>query len=406
MSDVSGAAASWAAVNRARDDGGYPFFRRVTGQPAPGEVLVEGMRAINAASGDYLGLASNPRVREAAACAARDLGVSCCGSPLASGTWSVHAELAEELADFLHRPAVLLATTGFQANLALACLLDEDRVVIADRHIHASLVDALRLGSAKNRRFRHNTPRHLARLLEEASEHGLSPVVVTEGAFSLGGELAVLPEIADLAGRYAAMLIVDGAHDIGVLGPSGRGAGEHLGCEQKIDVLTGTFSKAFGAGGGFIAGSTELIEHCRVFGRAAVYSASMPPPTAAAALAALRIIRDECEQRAALAELADRLHDGLAGLGYVRPNWSSPIVALPAGNADQCLHTWRAMLEAGVFATPFLPPGVPPGQSRLRLSITAAHTEAHIDHILEVVGRLLPSGDSTGVAADPIPCPA
>lgn len=406
MSDVSGAAASVAALNKARKTGSYPYFRRITGQPAPGEVFVEGVRAINAASGDYLGLAADPRVREAAAAAARELGASCSGSPVVIGTWSVHAQLAEELADFLHRPAVLLATTGFQANLTLSCLFGEDRLVIADRRIHASLVDAVRLGAAKNRRFRHNTPRHLARLLEEPSGQGLSPVVLTEGAFSLGGELAVLPEIADLAARHAAMLIVDGAHDIGILGPSGRGAGEHLGCEQKIDVLTGTFSKAFGAGGGFIAGSTELIEHCRAFGQATVYSASMPPPTAAAALTALRIVRDEPEQRAVLARLADRLHDGLAELGYARPHWASPIVTFPVGDADQCLHVWRAMLEAGVFAAPFLPPAVPPGQSLLRLSVTAAHTDAHIDHILEVVGQLLPSDHTTGTAADPIQCPA
>ncbi|WP_426552803.1 aminotransferase class I/II-fold pyridoxal phosphate-dependent enzyme [Streptomyces sp. WG4] len=383
-----------------------PYYRRITGRPAPGEILVEGMRAINAASGDYLGLAADPRVREAAADAARDLGTSCSGSFVAMGTWSVHAELAEELADFLHRPAVLLTTTGFQANLALACLFGADRAVIADRHIHASLVEAVRLGAAKNRRFRHNTPRHLARLLEEASGQSLSPVVLTEGAFSLGGELAVLPEIAELAGRHAGTLIVDGAHDIGILGLSGRGAGEYLGCEQDIDVLTGTFSKAFGAGGGFIAGSTELIEHCGAFGQAAVYSASIPPPTAAAALAALRIIRDEPEQRAVLAQRADRLHDGLAELGYARPHWACPIVTLPAGDADECLRTWRAMLEAGVFSTAFLPPAAPPGPSLLRLAVSTAHTEKHIDHILEVVGQLLPAGDTTGVAAEPIPFPA
>ncbi|MCZ9355120.1 pyridoxal phosphate-dependent aminotransferase family protein [Streptomyces mutabilis] len=395
-----------AALDRARLTGGYPYFRRIAGQPAPGEVFVEGLRAINAASGDYLGLAADPRVREAAAAAARELGASCSGSPMVIGTWSVHAQLAEELADFLHRPAVLLTTTGYQANLTLACLFGKDRTVIADRHIHASLVDALRLGLGKYRRFRHNTPVHLARLLEDASGQGLSPVVLTEGAFSLGGELAVLPEIADLSGRHGGMLIVDGAHDIGILGASGRGAGEHLGCEQDIEVLSGTFSKAFGAGGGYIAGSTELIEHCRLAGRATVYSASMPPPTAAAALRALRIIRDEPEQRALLARLAACLHDGLADLGYARPNWASPIVALPAGDADQCLHTWRAMLEAGVFAAPFVPPATPPGQSLLRLSVTTAHTEAHIDHILEVVGRLLPTTDTTGVAGEPIPCPA
>ncbi|MGP3969305.1 aminotransferase class I/II-fold pyridoxal phosphate-dependent enzyme [Streptomyces sp. 6N223] len=403
MSDLGSATASAVALARAREAGGYPYFRRLTGHPAPGEVLVEGIRAINAASTDYLGLARDPRVSQAAARAAHELGASCSGSPLVIGTLALHSDLEEELADFLHRPAVLLSATGFQANLTMACLFIEGATVLSDWHNHASLVDAVRLGHTVNRRFRHNDPLHLERLLEEAAGQPLPPVILTEGAFSLGYDLVKLPQIADLADRYDATLIVDGAHDIGVLGAGGRGVGEYFGREPDITVLTGTFSKAFGSVGGFVAGPADLIDHCRIFGRAAVYSASIPPSATAAALAALRIIRCEPERRTVVGELAAHLHRGLAEQGRVAPAWTGPVVQLPVGSPDECLRVWRELLEAGVFTAAFLPPAVPPGQSSIRLSVTAAHTAAHIDRILEVLDSLLPPAASQ--LPEQVPCP-
>ncbi|MEV6956476.1 pyridoxal phosphate-dependent aminotransferase family protein [Streptomyces sp. NPDC051183] len=395
---------SWIASSPALDaliaqGDAYPYYRVIEGRPAPGEIVVDGVRAVNAASTDYLGLAFDPQVRAAAALAAGDLGTSCSGSAITNGTIALHRELEEELADFLQRPAVMLAPTGFQANLALAHLLGVDHTVVADQHNHASLVDAASLSRAEHRRFGHNDTAHAERLLRTAVDKGRAPVILTEGAFSLGGDLCALPQLAELAGRYGAGLIVDGAHDIGVLGANGRGAAEHFGVEAAVDIVTGTFSKAFGSVGGFVAGPDVAVRELRHFGRAAVYSASMPPPAAAAALAAVRIVRADPKRRAALRRAADHLHRGLAELGHGVPAWAGPVVALPAGEPDRGSATWRALLDAGVFAAVFRPPAVPGDQAVVRVSVTASHTADQVDRILDVIARHLPLPTDTDVDA-------
>ncbi|MFF8386906.1 aminotransferase class I/II-fold pyridoxal phosphate-dependent enzyme [Streptomyces kanasensis] len=368
----------------------YPYFRVVGGRPAPGEVTVEGKRVVNAASADYLGLACDPRLGEAAARAARELGTSCSGSPLLTGTTALHVELEDELADFLQRPSVLLATTGFQANLTLACLFAPRHLVVADRHAHASLVDATRLGRSVNRTFRHNDADHLGALLREAADERRPATVVTEGAFSLDGGLAPLPRVAEQTRRHGASLILDGAHDIGVYGPHGRGAAEHFGCEEAVDIVTGTFSKAFGSIGGFVAGDTQTVTAVRHYGRATTFSASMAPAAAAAALAAVRVVRAEPERRAALWDRASRLHRGLAEQGRATGDSSGPVVALPAGPMEHGTRIWKALLDAGVFTSLFLPPAVPGTEAVVRLSVSAAHTPEQIDRILDAVDRHLP----------------
>ncbi|WP_228974493.1 pyridoxal phosphate-dependent aminotransferase family protein [Streptomyces sp. DH12] len=383
----------------------YPYFRVVGGRTAPGEVTVEGRRVVNAASADYLGLACDPRLGEAAARAARDLGTSCSGSPLLTGTMALHVELEEELADFLRRPSVLLATTGFQANLTLACLFAPRHLVVADRHAHASLVDATRLGRSVNRTFRHNDADHLGSLLAEAADEHRPATVVTEGAFSLDGGLAPLPRIAEQTRRHGASLILDSAHDIGVYGPEGRGAADHFGCEDAVDVITGTFSKAFGSIGGFVAGDAETITAVRHYGRATTYSASMAPAAAAAALAAVRVVRAEPERRTALWEGVHRLHRGLAEQGRAVGDSRGPAVALPAGPVERGTRIWKDLLDAGVFTSLFLPPAVPGTEAVVRLSVSAAHTPAQIDRILDTVDRCLPA-PATGDAAHGLRPPA
>ncbi|MFI9202845.1 aminotransferase class I/II-fold pyridoxal phosphate-dependent enzyme [Streptomyces sp. NPDC053048] len=367
----------------------YPYYRAVTERPAPGEVVVDGMRAVNAASTDYLGLASDARVTESAMRAAAAFGASCSGSPLISGTLGMHRELEEELASFLRRPAVTLTTTGYQANLALACLFGDGHVVVADRHNHASLVDAVRLGRGMNRTFRHNDAAHLDKVLCEAALHGGEPPwVVTEGMFSVSGDLLEMPAVAETVRRHHAVLIVDGAHDIGVVGASGRGVGEHTVQEKAADVLTGTFSKAFGSVGGFVAGSTEVIHRIRHYGRSAVFSASMSPPAVAAARTALKIVRDEPEHRAVLAEVAGRLHEGLAGVGWPRSAWAGPVVTLPIeGGTKAAMLAWRALLDRGVFAAVFVPPAAT--RPLMRLSVTAAHTPEQVDRIVQAASDVL-----------------
>ncbi|MEK2472580.1 aminotransferase class I/II-fold pyridoxal phosphate-dependent enzyme [Streptomyces noursei] len=374
----------------------YPYYHVIEDRPTPGEVVVDGIRAVNAASTDYLGLTADSGVRAAASHAAAEYGTCWTGSPML-GTVRLHHELEEELADFLRRPAVMLTVTGFQANLTLSSLFDTGHMVIADQHIHASLLESLRLGRAECRRFGHNDVSHAERLMRISADKGKIPVIVTEGAFSLGGDLCPVPELAALVKRYGGGLIIDGAHDIGVLGTNGRGVGEHFDVEEGIDLITGTLCKAFGSVGGFVAGSVKAIRSLRHFGNAAMYSASMAPASAAAALAAVRTARARPELRAALWESARRLHRGLAQQGHRVPSWPGPAVALPAGKPEQGLKTledglktWRAFLEAGVFTGAFLPPSVAGDRLALRLSVTAAHTPQQVDRILEVVGQLLP----------------
>ncbi|MEU4954820.1 pyridoxal phosphate-dependent aminotransferase family protein [Streptomyces lavendulae] len=389
-------------ATQARTQGIYPYFKDVNGRPGPSQVVVDGTRAVDFASSDYLGLATDPRVTRAAADGAAQWGTSCSGSQCIAGTFSVHRELEEELADFLRRDAVLLTATGYQANLALACLFDQSHLVLADRHNHASLMDAVRLGRAGLRSFRHNDTAHAVRLLEEgATAAGLIPLIVTEGAFSLGGAPAPLPLLAAAAHHRRGALIVDGAHDIGVYGAGGRGMAEHLACEAEVDVLTGTFSKAIGSVGGFIAGPHDVIATLRHLGRASVYAAALPPPAAAAALAALRIVRSEPERRETLWRNAEHLHRRLAGgqtlsAGVPTPRATTaagqagPVATVPVPSGPEAMHIWRALLDAGVYAALFLPPSTPDGPL-LRLSVTASHTTSQIEDLTALVHQVLSS---------------
>ncbi|MFF4601531.1 aminotransferase class I/II-fold pyridoxal phosphate-dependent enzyme [Streptomyces sp. NPDC001339] len=376
----------------------YPYYLVIEDRPTPAEVVVQGVRAVNAASTDYLGLSADPGVRAAASRAAAEFGTSCTGSPML-GTMAVHHELEAELADFLRRPAAMLTMTGFQANLTLSALFGSGHTVIADQHIHASLLETTRLGRAEHRRFGHNDVSHAERLMRAATDKGKIPVILTEGSFSLGGDLCPVPEFAALTKRYGGALIIDGAHDIGVVGANGRGVGEHFDAEEEIDLVTGTLCKAFGSVGGFVAGSEKAIRNLRHYGDAAMYSASVAPPSAAAALVAVRTARARPELRAALWESAQRLHRGLAQQGHRTPAWPGPSISLAAGEPEQGLKAWRALLDAGVFTGAFLPPSVAGDQVALRISVTAMHTADQVDRILEAVGRFLPPRPDAAEAA-------
>lgn len=383
MADIFAKCREWPGARTARAAGTYPYYRAITEHLGGGEVVVEGRRMVMAASNDYLGLAADPRVRQAAADATARLGTSCSNSRLLNGTLALHERLETELAAFLGREAALVTTTGFQANLVLSCLLGREDVVLLDQHCHASLVDAARLADARFTRFRHNDMDHLARLLDRG-DPATGRLIVTEGLFSMMGDLSALPQLVSLATRAGARLVVDGAHDIGLLGESGRGAGEVLGVEEHIDLVTGTLSKSFGSLGGFLAGSEEVVDYVRHHGRALIFSAAAPPGALAAALTALDIIRREPEHRERARALGARLHEGLRALGYDTGPGHSPVVPVFAGSDSDCLRLWNTLFAAGVFAHAILPPAVPPGRALVRLSLTAAHNEAQLDRILDV----------------------
>ncbi|MCK2215480.1 aminotransferase class I/II-fold pyridoxal phosphate-dependent enzyme [Actinomadura sp. ATCC 31491] len=374
-----------------RELGVYPYYRAVDERPGGGEVVIGGRTLVQAGSSDYLGLSGDERVVEAAVAAARRLGTGSGGSRLSNGSLALHEELEGRLAAFLRRPAVMVTSAGYLANLALAGLMGPRDAVIGDALVHACLIDATRLAGARLRRYRHNDPAHLERLLEAADPRA-GRLIVTEGMFSTSGALCDLPGIAKLARAHGARVVMDSAHDVGLLGAGGRGAAEHHGLEQAVDVQTLTFSKAFGTIGGAVAGPRDVIAYLRHYARPMVFTAALSPPCAAAALAALEVITAEPERRARVRAAAARVSGELAALGFGVLAGDRPVVAVPVGDDLLCFRLWRELFEAGVFTTAMIPPGVPPGEALIRVSVTAAHTGAQLDRIVEafaVAGRRL-----------------
>jgi glycine C-acetyltransferase/8-amino-7-oxononanoate synthase len=359
---------------------------------APGaEVEMDGRRVLLFSSNNYLDLAAHPRVTEAAVKAIGRYGVGAGASRLVSGSLRPHRELEERLAAFKRVEAVLVFSTGYQANLGLIPTLAEDRKVIyADRLCHASLIDAGRLSGASLRVFRHRDHAHLARLLHRGGSPR-SALVVTDGVFSMDGDLAPLPELYKEAHQADAILVVDDAHGTGVMGPEGRGTVEHFGMEGAPLVQMGTLSKALGGLGGFVAGTRDLIEYLVNRARPFIYTTALPPAMAAAALAALDVIEAEPERRARLWSLRDRLYDGIRQMGFDTLDSRSPIIPLLVGDADAALSLSEALLARGLYAPAIRPPTVPAGTSRIRMSVTAGHTPEQIDYAVEVLSKVVAS---------------
>ncbi|TAL11967.1 MAG: 8-amino-7-oxononanoate synthase [Nitrospirae bacterium] len=359
---------------------------------APGaEVELDGRRILLFSSNNYLDLAAHPRVTEAAIKAIRHYGVGAGASRLVSGSLGPHRELEERLAAFKRVEAALVFSTGYQANLGLIPALAEDRdIIYADRLCHASLIDACRLCEASLRVYRHRDHAHLARLLQR----GRPPrpaLVVTDGVFSMDGDLAPLPELSKAAQQADATLVVDDAHGTGVMGPEGHGTVEHFGMEGAPLVQMGTLSKALGGMGGFIAGSRDLIEYLVNRARPFIYTTALPPAMAAAATAALDVIAAEPERRTRLWSLRDRLHKGIRQIGFDTLESRSPIIPLLVGDADLALSLSERLLAHGVYAPAIRPPTVPDGTSRIRMSVTAGHRPEQIDHVLEALTAIVAS---------------
>lgn len=374
-----------------------PYYHAL--ETGDGEALLEGRRVVMTASNDYLGLSGDPRVKAAAGRAVDRYGTSCSGSRLICGTLPLHKELEERLAAFLGCEAALVTTTGFQANLALTALFGAGDIVFSDGANHASLVDAIRLGAAAKRPYPHSDMADLERLLAAADPEA-AKVIVTDGLFSMEGDLCRLPELAALARRHGARLVVDGAHDIGLLGARGRGVAEHFGMPDAIDLHTGTLSKCFGSIGGFVAGSADVIGYLRYSARSVIFSASMPPASVAAALAALDIIESEPERRTRVLDLAGRLRSGLRALGFDTGDSTAitPIIPVRIGDGELCGQMWKEVLDEGVFTQAMVAPAVPLGEALIRLAVQATHTDDHLTRILHAFAA---AGRRLGLIASP-----
>jgi 8-amino-7-oxononanoate synthase len=352
---------------------------------SPGRVICGGRSLVNFASNDYLGLACDPRVVEAAAESARVHGWGSGASPLVSGWREPHEALASALAEFEGVEAVALFSSGFAANLgAISALVGPDDVVYLDRLDHACLVDGARLSRAKLRVYPHNDANRLEAILSRDRGKFRRSLIATDGVFSMDGDIAPLADLTDLAARFGAMLLVDEAHGTGVFGPTGRGASELWGVHDRVDVKVGTLSKAMGSIGGFVAGSRRLIDWLINRARPLVYSTSLPAPAASAAKRALEILQAEPWRRARLFELSTRLREGIED---TTPGNPGPIVRVILGTPERAIDRANQLLDRGFLVPAIRPPTVPEGTARLRISLSAAHDPADVEGLIAALAE-------------------
>jgi len=376
-------------AREAMDAGYYPYFIPLD-QTEGTEVVINGKRLIMIGSNNYLGLTTHPKVRQAAIDAIREYGTSCTGSRFLNGNLKMHKELEARLAAYVQKEAALVFSTGFQTNLgAISALVGRNDVVITDREDHASIVDGCRLSYGEMKRFRHSDMADLERVL--AASGDAAKLVVVDGIFSMGGDIAPLPEIIPLCKKYGARLMVDDAHSIGVLG-GGRGTGVHFGMNDGVDLIMGTFSKSFASLGGFLAGDEEVIHYIQHMARSLIFSASMPPSNTAAVLAALDVMENEPERIERLWAIARKMREGYRQLGFNTGKSETPVIPIYIGDDMKTIFAWKALFDAGVYTNPVIPPAVPPDQSLLRTSYMATHTDEQMDRVLatfEKVGKEL-----------------
>lgn len=376
----------------ARAQGLYPYFKPIEEMNGT-SVTIEGRELIMAGSNNYLGLASDPRVKEAASEAVEKYGASCSGSRFMNGTLALHEELEERMAAFIGKEAALCFTTGYQTNLgAISTLVGKNDHVITDKYNHASIVDGIFLAAGLHHhtnnvhRFKHNNMEDLERVLSRipADENKL---VVTDGVFSMEGDIVKLPDLKQIADRHGAGVYLDEAHSIGVLGKTGRGTTEYYGDTDLADIIMCTFSKSFGSIGGFVAGDEKVIDYIKHTARSLIFSASMPPANTAAVMKSLEILIAEPERVHRLQDIADKMIRGFSDLGFNIGTAETPIIPLVIGDNEKTFLLWKTLFEQGVYVNPVISPAVPPNRSLIRTSYMATHTDEELDRILEEIGK-------------------
>ena len=382
----------WTLADEVRASGLYPYFHRLESRQDV-EVVMEGRRRIMLGSNNYLGLTICPEVVEAGIRALEKYGTGCSGSRFLNGTLDLHLELEAELAKFLGTEDCITFGTGFQSNAGIiSAVVGMHDYVICDRENHASIYAGCQLSYGKLLRFHHNDMADLESCLKRVPDE-CGVLVVVDGVFSMGGDLANLPEVVRLAKQYGARVMVDDAHGLGVLGPGGRGTAFHYGLEKEVDLFMGTFSKSLASLGGYVAGSAKVIDYIRHNSRPFIFSAALPPANAAVALAALRHLEAHPELPVRLREISEYARAGFAKRG-IRIRESAlevptPIVPLYTYTQEATLVAVRKIYEAGVYVNSVLPPATPEGECLLRTSYMASHTEALLDEAMDSIAAVM-----------------
>ena len=386
--DLFAKCAAYTTARECRERGIYPYFHALESRQDT-EVIMEGKRRIMLGSNNYLGLTAAPEVIAAAEAALAEYGTGCSGSRFLNGSLRLHLELERELADFVHKDGAVTFSTGFQSNLGIiSALVGRGDYVICDRENHASIYDGCRLSFGKMLRYRHADMDDLEAKLKAVPESA-GCLIVTDGVFSMGGDIAKLPEICDLAEKYGARVMVDDAHGLGVIGEGGRGTASHFGLEDKVDVIMGTFSKSLASLGGYMAASELVCDYVRHNSRPFIFSASIPPSSCAAALAALRLLEEHPEHPQRLSALASHARAGLKARGLRIIESETPIIPIYTYEMEHTLVSAKRLYDAGVYVNPVLPPAAAPGECLLRVSCMATHTEALLDEAMDIIAEVL-----------------
>ncbi len=366
--------------------GTYPYFRRIDSPQDP-VVIMDGKPMIMLGSNNYLGLTNHPRVKEAAIEAIKKYGSGCAGSRFLNGTLDIHEELEVRLAKFMNKEAALAFSTGFQTNLgAISALVGKDDVVYIDKLNHASIIDGCRLSFGEIKKFRHNDMADLGRVLSQGNGRG--KLIIVDGVFSMEGDIVDLPKLVELARQYEARVMVDDAHGIGVLGAHGRGTAEHFGLEDRVDLIMGTYSKSLASIGGFVVATRDVINYIKHHARALIFSASPPPASVAAVIAALDILESEPERRERLWENTCKMQKGFREMGYDIGASETPVIPVVVGEDMTAFIMAIRFQEEGLFVNPVVSPATPPGRALIRTSYMATHTSEQLDRVLEIFERV------------------
>ena len=379
--------AKYDAPQRAMAMGIYPYFREIQSDQDT-EVMISGKKVLMFGSNAYLGLTNHPKVKEAAIEAVKKYGTGCAGSRFLNGTLDLHIQLEKGLAEFVGKQDAIVYSTGFQVNLGVvSCLTGREDYILWDELDHASIIEGHRLSFSTKLKYKHNDMESLEKQLQKCDPDKVK-LIVTDGVFSMEGDVAKLPEIVALAKKYNASVMVDEAHGIGVFGRQGRGTCDHFGVSQDVDLIMGTFSKSFASIGGFIAADESIINYLRHHSRSYIFSASNTPAATAAANAALDIMMNEPERIQHLWDLTHYALEGFRQMGCEIGNTSTPIIPLFIRDNDLTFLIVKELFEAGIFVNPVVSPAVASEDTLIRFSLMATHTKEQLDYALETIHKV------------------
>jgi 8-amino-7-oxononanoate synthase len=377
---------NFTEADRVRELGHYPYFRVISSEQDT-VVTMNGRRMLMMGSNSYLGLTNHPRVKQAAIDALKAYGSGCAGSRFLNGTLDIHIELEQKLAEFVGKESALCFATGYQSNLgAIQSMVNRNEFIVTDKLDHASIIDGCRLSGGKMLRYAHNNMDDLRRVLERLE--GKNALIVVDGIFSMEGDIAPVKEICDLAEEFGVSVMVDEAHSLGVAHHTGAGVVMEAGCTDRVELIMGTFSKSLASVGGFIAGSYKVMDYMKHVARSLIFSASLPPASAASVLEALKIMHEEPERIEKLWENTHYMAENFKNMGYDIGTSCTPVIPLHVGELDNAFKMWKMLDEEGVFINPVVPPAVPLNDTLIRTSFMATHTRDQLDEALEKFDKI------------------